>query len=343
MDYTVGDTLYFKFSTRSFSTGAPTTLAGTPVISAYEDDSLTQITAGITLTADFDSVTGLNHVTVVATGANGFEAGKQYDLVITTGTVGGVSVVGEVVATFSLEAEAAFTRLGAPAGASIAADIATVDGVVDSILVDTAEIGAAGAGLTAIPWNAAWDAEVESEANDALVAIHLDHLLAADYDPAAKPGVATALLNELVESDAGVSRFTVNALEQVWGAAVRSLTVTDMNLVTWLGVAPNALIAGRVDANAQVIGTDAIDSAAVAASAVDEFWDEVFAELSQAAPPATPTGRQAIMALYMALRNKLDVDSSFKEIHNDAGTVIFKKALSDDGTTYSEAEAVTGP
>lgn len=65
-----------------------------------------------------------------------------------------------------------FARLGAPAGASVSADIAavksdtaailvdtgttldgkidTIDGIVDAILVDTAEIGAAGAGLTNI-------------------------------------------------------------------------------------------------------------------------------------------------------------------------------------------------
>jgi hypothetical protein len=61
-----------------------------------------------------------------------------------------------------------FARLGAPAGASVSADIATVDNNVDAILVDTAEIGAAGAGLTAVPWNAAWDAEVESEVVDAI-------------------------------------------------------------------------------------------------------------------------------------------------------------------------------
>lgn len=50
------------------------------------------------------------------------------------------------------------------------ASVDTVDTVVDAILVDTAEIGAAGAGLTALPWNAAWDAEVQSEVNDGLVA-----------------------------------------------------------------------------------------------------------------------------------------------------------------------------
>jgi hypothetical protein len=55
--------------------------------------------------------------------------------------------------------------------------------------------------------------QIIAAAAAALEAIHLDHLLAVDYDPAAKPGVATALLNELVQSDGGVSQFTANALE----------------------------------------------------------------------------------------------------------------------------------
>ena len=36
-----------------------------------------------------------------------------------------------------------------------------------------------GSGLTAIPWNSSWDAEVQSECNDALVALGLDHLISA--------------------------------------------------------------------------------------------------------------------------------------------------------------------
>jgi len=48
------------------------------------------------------------------------------------------------------------------------ADGGRLDLIVDAILLDTAEIGAAGAGLTAIPWNASWDAEVQSECTDAL-------------------------------------------------------------------------------------------------------------------------------------------------------------------------------
>ncbi len=57
-------------------------------------------------------------------------------------------------------------------------------------------------------------AQINTQVDTALTDIHLDHLLATDYDPASKPGTATALLNELVENDAGESRFTANALEQ---------------------------------------------------------------------------------------------------------------------------------
>lgn len=95
-------TIDLKFLTCT-SAGVPTTLAGSPVISAYPGNSTTQLTAGITLSVDFDSVTGLNNVRVVATNANGYAAGTDYQLVITTGTVSGVSVVGYVVGSFSIE------------------------------------------------------------------------------------------------------------------------------------------------------------------------------------------------------------------------------------------------
>ncbi len=57
-------------------------------------------------------------------------------------------------------------------------------------------------------------AGAQAAADAALVANHLDHLLKTDYDPASKPGTATALLNELIESNAGVSRYTAAALAQ---------------------------------------------------------------------------------------------------------------------------------
>ena len=134
-DYTVGDTCHFMFTTRSFSTGAPTQLAGSPVVSAYEDDSVTQITAGITLGVDHDSVTGMNLLTVVASGANGFESGKDYHLVITTGTVGGVSVVGEVVGRFTLGRSAAAVDL-----ANGTDGLGAIKATADAIETDTQDL-----------------------------------------------------------------------------------------------------------------------------------------------------------------------------------------------------------
>ena len=47
---------------------------------------------------------------------------------------------------------------------------AAIKGFVD-------DIGTAGAGLTAVPWNAAWDTEVQSEVQDAIEVNQLDHLI----------------------------------------------------------------------------------------------------------------------------------------------------------------------
>jgi hypothetical protein len=93
---------------------------------------------------------------------------------------------------------------------SVTGAVGSVTGAVGSV---TGNVGGNVTG-TVGGFTTAAKAEIEAEANDALVAIHLDHLLAADYDPTSKPGVATALLNELIESDAGVSQFTANALEE---------------------------------------------------------------------------------------------------------------------------------
>lgn len=102
-DFKLGSTLYDYFTSTDPDTGAPIVLTGSPVVSAYEDDSDTQITAGITLTASADSVVGLNRLVIVATSGNGYEVGKQYNLVITTGTVDGITAVGYVVSKFSIE------------------------------------------------------------------------------------------------------------------------------------------------------------------------------------------------------------------------------------------------
>ena len=142
-DRTLGDTFTIPFSTRAFATGSTLTLSGPPVITAYEGTTLPGITAGITLSLDHDGKPGFNIITIVATGANGFVAGKNYSLVITTGNVGGVSVVGETVGEFSLELSAAFIAVGnlndvAATEIVTAGAITTLSGAV--VNVDTCDV-----------------------------------------------------------------------------------------------------------------------------------------------------------------------------------------------------------
>ncbi len=74
---------------------------------------------------------------------------------------------------------------------------------------------------------------------------------------------------------------------------------------------------------------------------VNAALDTAISELGVAVPATTPTLRTALMLLYMALRNKTIVQTSGTdalEVHNDAGTLITKKLLTDDGSDYSEAK-----
>jgi hypothetical protein len=93
-------------------------------------------------------------------------------------------------------------RLGSIEGASFSTSTDSLEAIRDR--GDSAWITGGGGGS-----GGATPAEVAT----ALTDIHLDKLFAANYDPASKPGSATALLNELVENDGGVARYTVNALE----------------------------------------------------------------------------------------------------------------------------------
>lgn len=149
------------------------------------------------------------------------------------------------VATIANNAITSYTLAADSIGASqLAADAVTE---IQSGLATAASISAL---------NNVSAATVRTQVDDALVAIHLDHLLATDYDPASKPGTSTALLNELIGSDAGVSQFTANALELgptgsgLDAAGVRAAVgLTSANLDTQLGDIPtNAELATALGA-----------------------------------------------------------------------------------------------
>lgn len=77
--------------------------------------------------------------------------------------------------------------------------------------------------------------------------------------------------------------------------------------------------------------------AQVNAEVLDVLNVDTFGEPT-GAPAATTTLRTKIGFLYEALRNKLAVTSTTKAFFDDAGVSQWTKTVSDDGTTYTEAE-----
>lgn len=266
-DFDTSAVIYGKFTTFKPSTGAPFTLAGTPALSVYKDNSTTQSTAGVTLTADFDSVTGLNHF-AIDTSADGtfYSAGSFFDIVITTGTVDSVSAVGTVVGRFTLRKTSALKPTTADRTLDVSAG--------GEAGVDWANIGSP---TTAV------------------------NLSATNID-----------VDQVVASVSG---------------AVASVTGNVGGNVT--GSVGSLAAQAKADVNAEVL---------------DVLNTDTFAEPGQEAPPATTTLVKKIGYLYKMFRNKkTQTSTAFSLYADDASTVDQKATVSDDATTATRGEIVSGP
>lgn len=254
-------TLNFKFSTHK-ADGTPIALAGTPAVSVYKANGTTQSTAGITLTVDFDSVTGLNNVLIDLSADAFYAVSNDYQVVITTGTVDSVSVVGTVLAHFSVENRFNEVNVTAISGDSAAAD--NLESACDNY---SATRGLAG---TALP-NAAADAAGGLPISDA-GALDLDAKLAHTEEvTVARMGALTdwidggrldllidALLTRLTATRAGYLDNLITAppsasdiATAVWGAGTRTLSsfgslVADTATAIW-GAVARTITGGTVD------------------------------------------------------------------------------------------------
>src|SRR3990167_7684221 len=167
----VNSVIPFPFDAFDGGTGASITLTGLAVtdIEIYKGTSMTQRSsdAGVVLMdtdgIDLDTVTGIHGFSVDTsdnTDAGFYAVGSFFWVVVASVTID-AQTVNFVAGTFRLVA---------------AEGVAGVPDVNVTHVSDTAQtardlgatLGVAGAGLTAVPWNAAWDAEVESEVDDAL-------------------------------------------------------------------------------------------------------------------------------------------------------------------------------
>jgi hypothetical protein len=210
-----------------------TTLVDTDLY-VYKDGNIADlVTDGASVVIDFDGRTGIHKLTIDTSVHADYAVGSDYMIIIEGATVDGGNITAAIF-TFSIENrfDAAFDR-----------------------------IGVAGAGLTDLGgMSTGMKAEVEVEANDALVANHLDHLLAVDYDPASKPGVGTALLNELVENNGGVSRYTAASLANAPGgsASTTLLNSTTISATGFVSQTQFRLNAGPTDDGGGLVGQMAI-------------------------------------------------------------------------------------
>lgn len=243
----VDDLLCFVVNTHT-TAGAASDADSPPSYRVYEDETGTAILTGTMALLDDANTLGQYSEQITLSALNGFEKGKCYNIRITA-TVGGVA--GATIRSFQMEAEvdanvvsgavpSVTGAVGSVTGAvgSVTGAVGSVTGnvggnVVGTVASVTGAVGSVTGAVGSVTGNVGGNvtgtvgalaaqakADVNAEVDTALADIHLDHLLAADYDPAAKPGVATALLNELIGSDAGVSQFTANALELAPGASV---------------------------------------------------------------------------------------------------------------------------
>lgn len=133
------------------------------------------------------------------------------------------------------------SRVGTPSnlgsGATVAANLVDIEAQTD-------DIGTAGAGLTAIPWNASWDAEVQSEVDDALVAQNLDHLVKIAVDTNFATTVhADSVIGQIADNGAGFDR-TTDSLEAIrdrgdaaWTTATGFSTLDAAGVRTAVGLA----------------------------------------------------------------------------------------------------------
>ena len=87
-----------------------------------------------------------------------------------------------------------------------------------------------------------------------------------------------------------------------------------------------------------------ITTANVNTEVLDVMNVDTFGEPAQGAPGATISIFAKINYIYKVLRNKKTATATLISIYDDAGTTVdHKRTISDDATTYTEEEIVTGP
>jgi cell division protein ZapA (FtsZ GTPase activity inhibitor) len=271
-----------------------------------------------------------------------------YDVLFGTtalSTLGGTAQTGD-----------AFARLGAPAGASVSADIAAVAAYVDTEVgaiktqtdkmvftvanqLDVNVIDWKGATAPAMTGDAfarlGAPAGASVSADIAAVATYVDTEVAA-----IKAKTDNLPIDPADASDIAASFSTVNStLSTIAGyidTEVAAIKAKTDNLPADPADESNILAA--------IAALNNLSAAQVNAEVVDALATDTYAEPGQGAPAATTTIAAKINYLYKLMRNKKEQTATAFKLYDDAGTTVDQKStVSDDTVTATRGELVSGP
>lgn len=348
MEVPQGDTYHIHFTTRSFSTGAPTALtSGT--FAVYEESTATPIQTTQALTASINSVTGLNLVSVVATSGNGYDVGSYYNVSLDAGTVGGVSVVGEVIGHF---------RCVEPEGVAGMKEV-NVAAWNDTALATTNPLPNAAAGAAGgLPTDSTGKTSFNDIAATAIVSS------GAITTSGGAVSTVTAVTNDVgVNEWNGVALSTTNPLPNAVAGAAGGIFIAGTNAATTVTTALTTTFTGNLtgsvgsvtgltasNLDATVSSRMAEASISTTGGAVDtvttvtDLTVTARAEPAQGAPVVNTNLATKIDWLFKHWRNKKTNDGSVTNLYNDAGSVVdSKQTTSEAGGTVTKEEWATGP
>lgn len=274
-----------------------------------------------------------------------------------------------------------FARLGAPAGASVSADVAAVKSDTGSIKTKTDNLPAAPAAQAKLD-------EIHDNRLTSLRATNLDNLDAtissrlssasyvapdnsgiADAAAAAESadtklgtpaGVSVSADIAAVKSDTGAIKAKTDNLPASPAAQAKLDVLHDTRIpgvvqpqtgdsFARLGAPTGVSVSADIAAIKSDTGTIITDI-----GTVDSKVDDIVADTSQldaarnepgqAAPPDSTSVLEKIDYLYKAFRNRIDQDGTTFKLYNNAGTVVDQKAtVSDDGDTFTRGKIGSGP
>lgn len=292
---------------------------------------------------------------------------KTDQLVFTTANRVDAQVFGMQANVMTAAAAAADLTTELQAGLATAAALAVVDGIVDDILLDTAEIGTAGAGLTninlpnqtmdivgnitgslsgsvgSVTGNVGGNVVGSVGSVTGLTASNLDATISSRASAANLATVASYVDTEITALQTSVDDLPTNA-----------------ELATALGVADDAVLAqvalvkAKTDnlpsdpADASVIagliaGLNNLSVAQVNAEVVDALATDTYPEPAQGAPGSNIALSAKIGFIFKAWRNRTTQTADEYALYADDGTTKDHEAtVSDDGTTFERGEVRTG-